>query len=283
MLRYHSNSAFNGGGGEVLFRNGASFATPTSGNTAFHLNNLVLKDGGVGIGVVPSYPLDLTTSSSGTFNTIVQFQNTDYTAGNRSFLRVRAWASAGGSYSSYFGTGQDGNLYMIANNSARGGDLIINAGTGAVTMSSNLSINGRLYGAYGIISSNFIAGNIASNMPSSPAYILILDLNDIAGFSMSGKVNAASYTCWNISDIWVEKDYSSMVARAGIEGKYKSGCDFSIVDISYGAGRYIAFRFTSNPEIDVMLTGYRLTNQVSGGAFQVVTSGVSVNSTYATY
>ena len=231
----------------------------------------------------PSYPLDMTTSSSGTFNTIVQFQNTDYTAGNRTFLRVRAWASAGGSYSSYFGTGQDGNLYMIANNSARGGDLIINAGTGAITTSSNLSINGRLYGAYGIISSNFIAGNIASNMPSSPAYILILDLNDIAGFSMSGKVNAASYTCWNISDIWVEKDYSSMVARAGIEGKYKSGCDFSIVDISYGAGRYIAFRFTSNPEIDVMLTGYRLTNQVSGGAFQVVTSGVSVNSTYASY
>jgi hypothetical protein len=43
----NSNSAFNGGGGEVLFRNGASFATPTTANTAFHLNTLVLKDGNV--------------------------------------------------------------------------------------------------------------------------------------------------------------------------------------------------------------------------------------------
>ena len=50
----NSNSAFNGGGGEVLFRNGASFATPTSANTAFHLNTLVLKDGNIGIGIAPT-------------------------------------------------------------------------------------------------------------------------------------------------------------------------------------------------------------------------------------
>jgi hypothetical protein len=43
----NSNGAFNGNGREVLFRNGASFATPTSANTAFHLNTLVLKDGNV--------------------------------------------------------------------------------------------------------------------------------------------------------------------------------------------------------------------------------------------
>ena len=231
----------------------------------------------------PLYPLDMTTSSSGTFNTIVQFQNTDYTAGNRSFLRVRAWASAGGSYSSYFGTGQDGNLYMIANNSARGGDLIINAGTGAVTMSSNLSINGRLYGANGIINSNLVAGNIASNMPSAPAYILLVDLNVAAGFSLSGKVNAASYTCWNVSDVYIRKDYSSLSGQAVITGVAKSGCDFSVVDITYNSGRYIALRFTSNPEIDVLWTGYRLTDQVSGGSFQVITAGVTVNSTYASY
>jgi hypothetical protein len=87
----------------------------------------------IGIGnTTPSYPLDVLTSSAGTFNTIIQFQNTDYTSGNKSYLRVRQWANAGGSYSSYFGTGQDGNLYIIANNSARGGDLSINAGTGYV-------------------------------------------------------------------------------------------------------------------------------------------------------
>jgi hypothetical protein len=43
----NSNGAFNGNGTEVLFRNGASFATPTTANTAFHLNTLVLKDGSV--------------------------------------------------------------------------------------------------------------------------------------------------------------------------------------------------------------------------------------------
>jgi hypothetical protein len=103
-------------------------------NGGLNLNGVLSISGSnVGIGTVPSFPIDMTTSSSGTFNTIAQFQNTDYTSGNRTFIRVRAWASAGGSYSSYFGTGQDGNLYIIANNSARGGDLIINASTGVMT------------------------------------------------------------------------------------------------------------------------------------------------------
>lgn len=90
--------------------------------------------GSVGIGTSPSYSLDLLTSSSGALNTIAQFQNTDYTAGNRTFIRVRAWTNSGGSYSSYFGQGQDGNLYIIANNSARGGDLVINGNTGNVLL-----------------------------------------------------------------------------------------------------------------------------------------------------
>ena len=81
----------------------------------------------------------------------------------------------------------------------------------------------------------------------------------------------------------IQKNYSSTAATAGIEGKFKSGCDFSIVNITYGAGNYIALRFTSNPEIDVLWTGFRLTDLLSGGAFQVITSGVTVNSTYASY
>lgn len=46
----NSNSAFTGDGREILFRNGASFATPTSANTSFHLNTLVMKDGKIGVG-----------------------------------------------------------------------------------------------------------------------------------------------------------------------------------------------------------------------------------------
>lgn len=56
----NTNSAFSGGGSEVLFRNGASFATPTSANTAFHLNTLVMKDGKVGVGAAdPAHTLDV--------------------------------------------------------------------------------------------------------------------------------------------------------------------------------------------------------------------------------
>lgn len=56
----NSNSSFSGDGREILFRNGASFATPTSANTAFHLNTLVMKDGKVGIAKAdPAYTLDV--------------------------------------------------------------------------------------------------------------------------------------------------------------------------------------------------------------------------------
>jgi hypothetical protein len=118
--------------------------TGTAGNTITWSTGMVLSPTNqLGVNTTPSYPLDVLTSSSGTFNTIAQFQNTDYTSGNRTYIRVRTWASAGGSYSSYFGTGQDGNLYMIANNSARGGDLVINAGTGLVTLNAGgLTLSG---------------------------------------------------------------------------------------------------------------------------------------------
>ena len=159
-----------------------------------------------------------------------------------------------------------------------------NIGVNTSTPTKKFEVNGRM-GATATVSNSLIAGNIYSNIPTSPSYILITNLNETAGFSMSGKVNAVSYTCWNISDIWIEKDYSSTVARAGITGSYKAGgCDFSIVDINYGAGRYVALRFTSNPEINVMFIGYRLADLFqSDGTATVVTSGVSVNSTLASY
>jgi len=60
----NSNGAFNGNGTEVLFRNGASFATPTSGNTSFHLNTFVMKDGKIGIST--DSPSKLLTVNFGT-------------------------------------------------------------------------------------------------------------------------------------------------------------------------------------------------------------------------
>lgn len=137
--------------------------------------------------------------------------------------------------------------------------------------------------ATAIVSGNIIAGNIASNIATSPSFILICDLNNSAGFSMSGKVNAASYTCWNVSDIYIRKDYSATTGAAVITGVSKSGCDFSIVDINYGGDRFIALRFTGNPEIDLMCTGYRLNSVFNSDGTANVVTGATVNSTYASY
>ena len=46
----NTSGSFTGNGSEVLFRNGVEFMTPNSGNTGFHNNVLVMKDGNVGIG-----------------------------------------------------------------------------------------------------------------------------------------------------------------------------------------------------------------------------------------
>jgi hypothetical protein len=126
----------------------------------------------LGIGASPSFPLDLLTSSSGTFNTIAQFFNNDFTAGNRSYLRVRQQINAGATSSSYFGTGQDGNLYIIANDSARGGDLVINAGSGNVLIGTptdagfKLDVNGtgRFSGALTTNGRIFTSASVNDNI-----------------------------------------------------------------------------------------------------------------------
>jgi hypothetical protein len=74
----------------------------------------------------------INSSAGGALTTLAEFRNVDFTALTRSFIRVRQGATAGSSYSSYFGTGQDGNCYIIANDSSRGGDIIISPTSGNV-------------------------------------------------------------------------------------------------------------------------------------------------------
>lgn len=156
-------------------------------------------------------------------------------------------------------------------------------GIGVTNPSKLFEVNGRM-ATSATVSTNLIAGNIASNMPSSPAYIPIFNLAEAAGFSLVGYINAASYTCFNISQIYIRKEYSGSGINAGITGLYKNACDFSIVNITYSGVTYVALRFTSNPEIDVMWTGYLLNYAFNGdGSAQVWTSGVTLNSTYASY
>jgi hypothetical protein len=238
-------------------------------------------DGKVGIGTTsPTTLLHLSSTYNGGATGQMHMTSNGTEGGTITFEKT-----SGTAQKYKFGLGT--NQLFVYNETAGNQPFTItssgNVGIGATNPSKKLTVDGRM-STSAIVSGNLIAGNIYTNISTSPSYILITDLNNTAGFSMSGKVNAASYTCWNISDIWIEKDYSSTTARAGIVGSYKSGCDFSIVDISYGAGRYVALRFTSNPEIDVMFTGYRLADLYqSDGTATVATSGVTVNGTYASY
>jgi hypothetical protein len=123
---------FNGASGniQVIGSNGLNGSPKIIFNDEVSPNFGVISYDGATFGI--DAPLDLSTASSNTPNTIAQFRNTDFTAGNQSYLRVRQQANAVSSYSSYFGTGQDGKLYIIANDPARGGDLVIDPNTGYV-------------------------------------------------------------------------------------------------------------------------------------------------------
>ena len=74
----------------------------------------------------------INSNVGGSLTSLAEFRNVDYTSGVRSFIRVRQGVSLGSSVSSYFGTGQDNKCYIIANNSARGGDIVIDGGNGRV-------------------------------------------------------------------------------------------------------------------------------------------------------
>jgi hypothetical protein len=120
----------------------------TTGSNSFNGNTTIT--GSLTIGPSTStFPVNVYTSSANTFGTIAEFYNGDFTAGARTFIRVRNQISAGSTMSSYFGQGQDGKTYIIANNSARGGDIVIdgnngNVGFGLSNPQSQVQLNGTL-------------------------------------------------------------------------------------------------------------------------------------------
>ena len=155
-------------------------------------------------------------------------------------------------------------------------------GIGTTNPGAELHVVGRVKTTR-IVSSNIILGNIRSNIVGT-SYLLLVDLNVTAGFSLAGKVNAASYTTWNVSDIYVRKNYNATTGYATITGISKSGSTLSVVDISHSSGRFIALKLTGDPEVDVMWAGYRLDALFQGsGEVTTLTSGVTENSVYASY
>ncbi len=248
----------------------------------------ITTGGNVGIGTNPGYKLDV-AGAAGVGDAFYLYY-TASTINDARNGRIRAIASsdinpyAGGlAFDVYRYEAPSYQYFESVRLRADG-----NVGIGTINPYTKLDVNGNIRYSARVYSGNSVIGNISPNLNSAATrnYILVCDLNDIAGFSMSGFMNAASYTCWNISSFYIMKNYSSTSANAGITGQFKGGgCDMNIVDLNYGAGRYIAIGYTSNPEIDVIWTGYRLLHMLGadGSATVVPQSNVTVNSTLASY
>jgi hypothetical protein len=106
-----------------------NFGTLSSNTHTF--TGSILTSGSIGIGTTPSNPLDILTSVSSSANIQAQFYNADYGSGVRNFIRVRNGINIGSTYSSYFGQGQNGKTYIIANDLSRN-DLVIDGNNGYV-------------------------------------------------------------------------------------------------------------------------------------------------------
>ena len=131
---------WQGSGGTNQAGIGSYYNIADTGNIEFlnsSATNMVLTSAGALVigstsAATSDSKLNTYINSAGAFLTLCEFRNIDYTVGTRSFIRVRNAVSSGSSGSAYFGQGQDNKLYLIANNSARGGDLVIDGYSGYV-------------------------------------------------------------------------------------------------------------------------------------------------------
>jgi hypothetical protein len=168
------------------------------------------------------------------------------------------------------------------------GNFIVAAarmGIGNSTPNQTLDVAGPARFGGGIISGELVAGYIASNYTGT-RYLLIDNMTDnaAAAFNMRGNIVASSYTTWNVCDIYFRRTYASTTLSGSITGIAQSGVTVSLVDITYNSKRYAAICFAGgDPAIHMNVCGYRLDNQAVNGYMTFVTSGVTVNSTIASY
>ena len=101
--------------------------------------------GNVGIGATsPSSKLDIQQTTAGNIIS-TEFDNLDYTAGNRNAIQIRQQASASGSFSAFLGSTQDGKLFL-SNDSITADHLVIDTygkvGIGTATPTAKLQVVG---------------------------------------------------------------------------------------------------------------------------------------------
>jgi len=90
------------------------------------------SSGNVGIGTTgPSSKLDIQQTTAGNIIS-TEFDNLDYTAGNRNAIKIRQQTTASGSFSAFLGSTQDGKLFL-SNDSITADHLVIDT-TGNIGM-----------------------------------------------------------------------------------------------------------------------------------------------------
>jgi hypothetical protein len=108
-----------------------------------------------------------------------------------------------------------------------------------------------------------------------------------SAFNCMGDVHASSYTTWNLSNLWIRREYNSVNVYGGITGVIKSSVTVSIVDITYSNVRYVALKFAGgDPGIEANLVGYLMDQMYTNGTdatFVNGTAGVTENAVIASY
>ena len=149
----NAGGTFSGTGGEVMFRNGATFITPNSGNADYHLNVMSFKDGNVGIGTAnPNAELEVNGGLDGVYNANVLISSSASSA-KLAFNPNGVSSAAIGSASSsliFYANGANAERARIDSS----GNLLVGATSGS---GARVSVTGAA--AAGNFSSNNTSGD----------------------------------------------------------------------------------------------------------------------------
>jgi hypothetical protein len=172
-------------------------------------------------------------------------------------------------------------LFVDAGNSS------VSIGTSTPGPASSLTVTGIVRPNLGIVSVNQIQGFVAGNY-SGTRYWVLHDMtgNPTTAFNCIGDVHASSYTTWNVSRVYMRREYNTYNCYGSITGVANSSVTVSIVDITYGANRYFALKFAGgDPGIEANLVGYLMNQMYSGNDALFIngTAGVTENAVIASY
>lgn len=267
-------------GGQVILRTGASsstrFAIGQSGQVMFGTST-VSNDRFIGANFA-----GVTVSGASQFGLVM---NPTFTNNATNIYGLYSGLALTNTATNVYGVYVDGStggtitnrygLYQAGSNDKNyfAGQVTMGAGRGGLNANS-------------IISGNLVAGNIATNVNGVATwYLLAANENGSPGYMMMGSIMAGSYTAYSMVNLWVQKVYATTSVNGAITGLTRDGSfTIAIQRVTYGGGNYIALYISgSNPEIDVLWTGYQLNSVCTNNQFVALTSGVTVVSTVASY